>query len=190
MSSKKVTNVLEVIERLKKASGCSNDAALARLLGVGGSRISMWKKRGVIDLMLIVQKIEQINTDWLLNGTGEMLEGKTGGKQAENERSTAGKDDGGEVSILHLLPERLLQALNDYEKRSDVYMMPALGPQMTPEKIKEGDILLIDPKQEAVEGDWILISTDTGPSIQRYNPSATSLGVVIKLIREPAILRR
>lgn len=162
--------------------------AMAAACGVHPQNINRYLSGKSDPSKLIIRLIgEGLNPDWANTGQGEMVMAE---KQPENGRSTPGKDDGGEVSILHLLPERLLQALKDYEKRSDIYMMPALGPQMTPEKIKEGDVLLIDPKQEAVEGDWILVSTDTGPSIQRYNPSATSLGVVIKLIREPAILRR
>lgn len=169
-----------------------NQADFARKIGIRQGYLSEIERNlkapGSKVVLSLLRFFPEMSGDFI--SSDDVSADKSAEKQRKNSRSTSGKDDGGEVSILHLLPERLLQALNDYEKRSDVYMMPALGPQMTPEKIKEGDILLIDPKQEAVEGDWILISTDTGPSIQRYNPSATSLGVVIKLIREPAILRR
>lgn len=169
-----------------------NQADFARKIGIRQGYLSEIERNlkapGSKVVLSLLRFFPEMSGDFI--SSDDVSADKSAEKQPENGRLTPGKDDGGEVSIPHLLPERLLQALNDYEKRSDVYMMPALGPQMTPEKIKEGDVLLIDPKQEAVEGDWILVSTDTGPSIQRYNPSATSLGVVIKLIREPAILRR
>lgn len=163
----------------------------SRAIGAHRQNIDRYLKGDSDPSKIVIKLITHgLNTDWLLTGEGEMMSGKPAEKQPVY-RSTPGKEGGGaEVSILDLLPERLLQALKDYEKRENVYMMPALGPQMTPEKIKEGDVLLIDPKQDAVEGDWILVSTETGPSIQRYSPSATSLGVVLKLVREIEILRR
>ena len=174
MPSKKVTNVLDVIERLKKASGCSNDAALAKLLGVGGSRISMWKKRGVIDLMLIVQKIERINTDWLLNGAGEMMmQGESSVNQPENSRSTAVHQAVNEGGIEY-------RGSDDGNLRSVI----AIGSKMTPDKIAENDFLIIDLALDPKPGDMVLRKSQDAPEIAEYRTGdPRPIGVVIKLVR-------
>ena len=174
MSNKKLENVSDIIERLKKATNSRNDAELARLLGIGSSRIPMWKKRGVIDMLLIAQKCERVSPEWLLTGDGEMLSGK----QPLNEAERPVKQ-----------PLKVEEAKNEY-RMDGPYLMPAIGPQMTPECIKEGDRLLIDPTATPEAGDFVLVNTPGGPSIEKFSQGKPSIGVVVKLLRERTILRQ
>ncbi|NTV01495.1 MAG: hypothetical protein HGB04_01730 [Chlorobiaceae bacterium] len=174
MSNKKLENVSDIIERLKKATNSCNDAELARLLGIGSSRIPMWKKRGVIDMLLVAQKCERVSTDWLLTGEGEMLSVKQplNGREEEIKRKFKVEDDEG------------------YYRGGNVYMVPAIGPLQTPEKIKDGDVLFIDPQATPEDGDFVLVKTPEGPKIERYQPGEPIVGVLVKLIRERSILRQ
>ena len=176
MTSEHSNNVYDIIERLKIATHARNDAELARLLGVGASRISMWKKRGVIDLMLINQKFDHINTAWLLRGTGEMML------------------DGPAPAAMGLTVKRPQLVGESQEsvryEQNPTWNMPAIGPLMTPEKIKEGDTLIIDPAILPDENDFVLVKTPDGPAIKRFDGDETPIGVVVRLIREHRILRQ
>jgi hypothetical protein len=186
IQNKKLENVGDIIERLKIITKSRNDAELARLLGVGSSRIPTWKKRGVIDMLLIAQKCEGINTGWLLTGEGEMMIGKrplnaaeTPGEQPEN--------------VIDRLKRSVVEDERGVYRQGGPYKTPAIGPLMTPEKIKEGDVLFIDPTEQPVEGDFIMVKTDSGPKIQKYrpeDPQEAFVGVVLKVVRERIILQQ
>ena len=174
MSNKKLENVSDIIERLKIATNSRNDAALARLLGIGSSRIPMWKKRGVVDMLLIAQKCERVSPEWLLTGEGEMMSGKQplNGRTEEIKRRFKVEDDEG------------------YYRSGPAYLVPAIGPLQTPEKIKEGDVLGIEPDATPEEGDFVLVKTDVGPQIKRWTPGEPIIGVVTLLTRRRETLRQ
>ena len=171
MSREKLNNVSDIIERLKMFTQSSNDATLSRFLGVGTSRIPMWKKRGVIDLLLITQKCEGINTDWLLTGEGEMFEGKTDEKQGEKQCSEA------------VQQEKQVQEI--WTKEKDRLSMYAWGSRMTPDSIEEDDFLIVDTTIEPKKGDYVYRKGEDGPEIVRYQEGdAVPIGVLIGLKRE------
>lgn len=124
----------------------------------------------------VLSRLESLgcNTSWVLTGKGEMLSGK---------------------QPLNADGEPVQQLLNVEETKAEYrmdgpYLMPAIGPQMTPEHIKEGDRLLIDPKATPEAGDFILTHTPGGPAIEKFSPGKPLIGVVVKLLRERPILRQ
>ena len=178
MSSKKIKNVLDVLERLKKGAGYPTDASLARALGVGNSRISMWKKRGVIDLLLLSQKFEGLNIDWLLTGEGKMFGEKRSSKQKN--------------SIIQLPGHAKLTELEEESRQYSPAVtgtgrykpIMAIGSKMTPENIQDGDIIYIDTEMTPQEGDYVLRKAEDAPEIARYKTGDPQpIGVIIKLIR-------
>lgn len=158
MSSEKLKNVLDIIERLKIASKSSSDAALARYLGVSNSRVSMWKKRGVIDLLLISQKFERISSRWLLSGEGVMFE--------DDDRSSYSN------ACKTAVNEPFKGTLNEGEA---LYRIPpegmtkALGKAMCVDGIQEGDIIILDQDNEPQEGSLVLRIKNDIPTIERFH---------------------
>lgn len=68
-----ILNSRLILNRIKDAYNLKNDAQLARFLDVLATRITNWVSRNSIDYEIIFSKCENINYDWLLTGTGEML---------------------------------------------------------------------------------------------------------------------
>ncbi|MCE1273982.1 MAG: phage repressor protein CI [Chlorobiales bacterium] len=176
MSSKKLENVSDVIERLKAATNSRNDADLARLLGIGSSRIPMWKKRGMIDMLLIAQKCEQINHEWLLTGKGEML-------------STDKTQDKGRLNPVQ---QQVNEEKGKYIEDGLKLAFHAIGRRMTPDHIVEGDFLIFDKTATPDQGDYVLVKIDDdGPGIVKWRPGdPPPIGVLVKLVREREVLRK
>ena len=115
-----------------------------------------------------------LNPDWARNGEGEMLSGKQplNGRTEEIKRRFKVEDDEG------------------YYRSGPAYLVPAIGPLQTPEKIKEGDVLGIEPDATPEEGDFVLVKTDAGPQIKRWTPGEPIIGVVTLLTRRRETLRQ
>lgn len=125
---------------------------------------------------VILQRISAVggNTDWVLTGEGEMLSGKRplNGREEEIKRRFNVEDDEG------------------YYREGNAYMVPAIGPLQTPEKIKEGDVLFIDPNATPEDGDFVLVKVPEGPKIERYTPGEPIVGVLVKVVRERSVIRQ
>lgn len=74
------------------------------------------------------------------------------------------------------------------EKRK--YFMPAIGPQMTPYPISEGEMLIIDPEADPKENDLVLESSLEGPTIKKWRPGTTPLGVVVLATKNRETIRK
>lgn len=72
MSTRKTLDVIKIIKRAKITLGLKTDTELANLLDVSQSTIAAWKSRGNIDFVKIITICNNVSTDWLLHGTGEM----------------------------------------------------------------------------------------------------------------------
>jgi transcriptional regulator with XRE-family HTH domain len=72
MSRKKSLDVNKIIDRAKLVLGFKTDYQLADALNIKPTAISMWKRRGNIDLKSIITICEDVSTDWLLYGKGDM----------------------------------------------------------------------------------------------------------------------
>lgn len=59
----------EILERVQQLLGVSTDTALAEQLGKKRTAIAQWRKRGSIDIELIVTKCAGADLNWLLRGT-------------------------------------------------------------------------------------------------------------------------
>ena len=77
-----------------------------------------------------------------------------------------------------------------YYRSGPAYLVPAIGPLQTPEKIKEGDVLGIEPDATPEDGDFVLVKTDVGPQIKRWTPGEPIIGVVTLLTRRRETLRQ
>ena len=69
-----------IIKELKNYLQLSKDIELADYLGVNQSTLATWKRRGNIDVQLIISKCNNINPTWLLTGEGSMLKESQNGK--------------------------------------------------------------------------------------------------------------
>lgn len=67
-----------------------NNTKFANLLGVSQQVVANWKKRGVLDYELILEKLPEVSAEWLLRGVGSMLkEGTTAPEQQAEPQSIA-----------------------------------------------------------------------------------------------------
>ncbi len=124
----------------------------------------------------VLQRLEGLgcNTSWLLTGEGEMMSGQHPLNSHIEEIKRQFKVD----------------EEQGYYREGKTYMVPAIGPMQTPEKIKEGDVLFIDPNATPEDGDFVLVKVPEGPKIERYTPGEPIVGVLVKVVRERAIIRQ
>ena len=60
-----------------------NKSQFAKRLGVSAQGISTWLSRGTLDIELIYTKCENLNSEWLLTGEGDMLKEEDSQRQQE-----------------------------------------------------------------------------------------------------------
>lgn len=60
-----------ILNRISEHYNLSNQAALARFLGVSPQTLANWRARNTIDLDVLLTKCEAIDFNWLLFGRGE-----------------------------------------------------------------------------------------------------------------------
>lgn len=154
--------------------GSVNDFAAAMCMDAGN--VQAYLRNARTPGAKVLKRLESLgcNTSWLLTGNGEMMVGKPplNGRGEEIKRRFKVEDDEG------------------YYREGNAYMVPAIGPLQTPEKIKEGDVLFIDPNATPEEGDFVLTKTESGPKIDRWQPGEPIIGVLVKVIRERPIIRQ
>ncbi|MDZ7659857.1 LexA family transcriptional regulator [Fodinibius sp.] len=61
----------EILERIKEAYHFKTDAEVADFLDINPSTLSMQKNRGRLDLKRIIERCNDLNKNWLLDGKGE-----------------------------------------------------------------------------------------------------------------------
>lgn len=177
MSTGKLKNVIEVLERLKKATNCSTDAALARYLGVGSSRIPMWKKREMVDLLLISQKCEGVNTGWLLTGEGEMFSSE------EHSDPQCTHKNGPETPNKQPISAILSEDQARYAFPPD-NITKAMGKAMCKHGIQEGDLLILDTNKKARPGDLVITTQNGYPETTRWTAAdPPPYAIIQRLIR-------
>ncbi len=163
--------VNKIIDRLKKGLAIKTDSALAKHLGVKPNTISAWKSRDSINYDLIFAKCDDLRKDWLLTGEGEMFNSNAAEKKAENRRP---------APVQLVFEEGIpYKGVRDQHRG-----MIAIGSRMTPDKIEEGDFLVIDVELDPEQGDYVLRKAQDAPEIVRYNSGdPVPIGVVVKLVR-------
>lgn len=88
----KLLNVSEIVKRAKMAMGFKTDTELAAFLGISRSTLCNWSVRNSIDFPLLLEKLKDVDYNWLLTGKGEPVHRE---KYCENDPVK------GEVEILH-----------------------------------------------------------------------------------------
>ena len=66
-------NVPEIIKRAKEVLGFSKDVELANYLGISRSTLSNWGARNAIDFPLLLEKMSDVDYNWLLLGKGSPI---------------------------------------------------------------------------------------------------------------------
>lgn len=64
---------LLILNKIQEHYSFKKDAQFAEYLGIPAQNLSKWKLRNTFDAELIYTKCTQINPEWLLTGTGNML---------------------------------------------------------------------------------------------------------------------
>lgn len=96
-------NYAEVSERMLKAGGIPNTAALARVLGITPQAFSNYKKRGEIPTSLLFKfaSIYDVSVDWLVSGEGMVY-------RAEESASIYCKGDDVSIDLSALSPDEII----------------------------------------------------------------------------------
>ena len=63
-------NVTDIVKRAKEVMGFKTDVELANYLGVSRSTLSNWCARNSIDFPLLLEKMKEVDYNWLLVGKG------------------------------------------------------------------------------------------------------------------------
>ena len=64
-------NVQGIVKRAKEAMNFRTDLELARYLGIARSTLSNWMSRNSIDYPLVLEKMKEVDYNWLLTGKGK-----------------------------------------------------------------------------------------------------------------------
>lgn len=95
-------NVQEIVKRAKMALNFKTDSELAVYLGISRSTLSNWSTRNSIDFPLLLEKMKDVDYNWLLVGKGS---------PAHQTKYCDSDLIQGEVEILH--NPKTVEALND-----------------------------------------------------------------------------
>lgn len=134
----KLLNVSDIVKRAKIAMGFKTDTELAAFLGISRSTLCNWSVRNSIDFPLLLEKLKEVDYNWLLTGKGTPMRHK---KYCENDPVK------GEVEILH--NSKTVEATDD--RSVDLYDIVAAANLKT----------LLTNKQQYIVGKIII------PSIPR-----------------------
>ena len=85
-------NVTDIVKRAKIALNLQKDSELAEYLGVARGTLSNWCARNSIDFPLLLNKLKDVDYNWLLTGKGA---------PERNEIFCDSKEARGEVEIIH-----------------------------------------------------------------------------------------
>ena len=65
-----VINVAAIVGRIKEVKGFKSDRQVADFLGVSKGTVSNWMTRNSIDFPLVINKLPEVDLNWLLTGRG------------------------------------------------------------------------------------------------------------------------
>lgn len=166
-----------------------NKAQFANLLGITPQGLSTWIKRETFDIELVFSKCEDISSEWLLTGEGDMLKQE---RRAEPARQTENPKEGiplipfsamagaltGEQSALEYECERyVVPAFSGAD-----FLMPVKGNSMMPTYIS-GDIVACQRvPMSGLFFQWnkpYVLDTAQGAIIKRIKPGSDKQHVLI-----------
>lgn len=165
----------EIIQRLKSNLDLRTDAELAVRLGLAETTITTWKRRGTVDIPLIIEKVGDVSLDELIFGEDNEPEervnltvfgmGQTGGNGSVplySSRVSAGK------------PLEVTEEIEGYiypNKRfhKGTFMVGVQGDSMIGVGIMDGDKLLVDTLKEPREGNIVIARVDGALTVKTLN---------------------
>lgn len=98
-----------------------NNTKFANLLGVSQQVVANWKKRGVLDYELILEKLPEVSAEWLMRGVGSMLKEAAQTTEQEPEQSISER----QINIMESMHQELteikilLYRLKEEQKQRD-----------------------------------------------------------------------
>ncbi|MGD8426883.1 MAG: S24 family peptidase [Balneolaceae bacterium] len=156
----------QLLERIKKAYSLQTDAEVATFLGMKPTTLSMQKNRGKLDLTRIVNKCNDLNLNWLLNGHGPIRRNQINHISANSIPIYAepGESDQSVQENREVLRITLMKGESDLLPRglsfNDLKGYPVSEDSMAP-TLTEGDIVIIDTRKTTLEdGAIFLLSFD------------------------------
>lgn len=85
-------NKKERLEAIIRHYSGGKPSIFAKQIGVAPSTISSWLSRDTLDYDLLFAKCENLSSEWLLTGKGEMLKAQSSLKKSDNEMTQPSKD--------------------------------------------------------------------------------------------------
>ncbi|WP_286767195.1 MULTISPECIES: LexA family transcriptional regulator [Sphingobacterium] len=187
-----------IINQIKSHLNIKTDSDFADFLGVKQPTISAWKSRNTMDYELIITKCKDIDANWLITGSGNMLKERTSIKNEDKLKL----DSTPSVDGIPLIPVEAFAgaALNNgyavdfdaIEERYNVplfdgkgvdFMMYVRGSSMYP-KYRSGDIVACRFVRELLFIQWnkvyIIDSKSQGAMIKRLLPSTNPDHVICR----------
>lgn len=80
-----IVNKVMILNELMRYKIFTAKADFARFLDISPQNLSKWFERNTFDIDIIVSKLPEINTSWLLTGEGEMLKNSSDTSTNNNE---------------------------------------------------------------------------------------------------------
>jgi len=164
----------EIIHRLKSMLEIKTDAELANYLGLAETTIATWKRRGTVDIPLIIEKVDELSLDELIYGSTQ--------SESSAKLTVYGLDSGGGNIAVPLYSSRVsagrpLEVTEDVEgyiypnKRfhKGTFMVGVQGDSMTGVGIMDGDKLLVDTLKEPREGNIVIARVDGALTVKTLN---------------------
>lgn len=151
--------VIHVFERLKAAMQLKNDAALARVLGVKPSKLSVWKLRNYIPYKILTTYCSHnnLNLDWIIHGEGQITNKNLNPPFLP--RSTYPVLRRVPPGFPKNIPQEVIEYIRFPGEPKDPYALVVKCECLSP-VIKNGDLVVFDPEAEVRNGDIVLVNDE------------------------------
>ncbi|MFR9500822.1 MAG: S24 family peptidase [Rikenellaceae bacterium] len=175
-----------MLKEIKKYLDIEKDAEFARFLGVPPQNLRNWYKRKTYDEIILISKIPELNSVWLLTGEGSMLKNENNLAESENNSmqvqtvpllpilARGGSLNDFTVSIHDTDCERIISPIQGAD-----FAIQIAGDSMAPEYPSGSQVLVkrINEKAFIEWGKTYVLDTCNGSIIKTLMPS-NSEGVV------------
>jgi len=154
-------------------------ARMAQEVGVLPQNINRYLSGKSDPSSIIISLISKgLNPEWATTGEGEMMQRELPVKQPDSDHLTGNRRE----LTLEEAQERYTEGKN--------FFMPAIGAKMTPYPITEGEMLIISPTEQPIDGDFVLSSDQEGPIITRWHPGINPIGVIVHTSKNRETIRK
>lgn len=167
----------EIIQRLKDKFDIKTDSELATRLGLAETTITTWKRRGTVDIPLIIEQLGNISLDELIYGDNPEEEESP---ESNMDYTVFGLGDSRGESSIPLYTSRVsagrpIEVTEEIEgyvypnKRfhKGTFMVGVQGDSMIDAGILDGDKLLVDTLREPKNGNIVIARIDGELTVKR-----------------------